>query len=276
MKGQTESYSFLIGIIITLLILVPIFLWFWNSIVADSDTKECFDSLSKAIPEMKDAERGNVVCNLGDKQAIVAFPPGGKIYHDVDYILDYTSVLEQCRINSCICLCSYKSGESPSKCGDDSDEKCININWAKNIVGGVVAVDSISDFIPANFFFIKSNIQALPIYYERNGNELGICFSSPCIIDTEIKEGEICKKECNSVERNKTKLSCELVSCKKNCKWTTENKCVDMCMEKCDSVLRLESKENCEAGECDFNCHWNNEKCEDKLYLDLTKRKLPN
>ncbi len=191
MKGQTESYSFLIGIIITLLILLPLGIFVYNYLESKTLTETCFEKIEPLVSMLQDGEKKNVICTIGGGKALVSFNPGKDSVSSfltslsVSYYWHYPDACE----GACICACKKESalGElvpfSREEDCNEKGEKCFPVEWAKEIQGQVLQkpLFAAGSLKPLHDDFFTHDDGSYNFVVERKGFILGICTKSPCI-----------------------------------------------------------------------------------------------
>ena len=132
-KGETETYSFLIGLIITFLMLTTVGCIAYNMYAKSSETNDSFNNLVDIIKNMKDGEQGKIPFYIDEDHIIVGFRSDDtKVKSDAvvgaDLLLSYCynwftggydglmiERPEKCKGKGCICLCEYKKGSIESE-----------------------------------------------------------------------------------------------------------------------------------------------------------------
>ncbi len=97
MKAQTESYSFLIGLIITILIFSVFIVWFVNYTQMKTPLEDCFNSLVNLTENLEDGKYSEVVCKIPKGSFISIKPKVG--------------TPEICKEQDCICMCKNCKGK---------------------------------------------------------------------------------------------------------------------------------------------------------------------
>lgn len=148
-RGETESYSFLIGLIITMLLLGTVGCVVYQIYSKSSESEENFKALADKIKNLKDGEDGKMPLYIDEDHIIVGFRRDSakveskavKIADTViNYCYDwYTGGFEgltikkpdQCTGKGCICLCEYKK--------DKPKDKGVYENWVRSAAALVTA-----------------------------------------------------------------------------------------------------------------------------------------
>lgn len=157
-KAQTESYSFLIGLLITFLMLTSIGCVTYQLYSKKTESEESFNALTEKIKTLKEGEEGKIPIYLDEDHIIVGFKSSEKEvkydptqgndmygpYHKCyawrteqlrELIIERP---EKCKGKGCICLCEYKNNQikqEPNAFGDsgiaitkevcnDPEDKC--------------------------------------------------------------------------------------------------------------------------------------------------------
>ncbi|MEM4244725.1 MAG: hypothetical protein QW404_00105 [Candidatus Nanoarchaeia archaeon] len=126
-RGETESYSFLIGIIITFLLLSAVGCVVYQIYSKGTETEESFKKLAETIKNLKDGEQGKMPLYVDKDYIMVGFGIDQKTVESKavigkDILLSYcyswyTAGFDglqierppQCKGKGCICLCKYKN-----------------------------------------------------------------------------------------------------------------------------------------------------------------------
>ncbi len=122
-RGTTESYSFLIGLIITFLMLSGIGCIGYEIYSRSTETGESFKNLAEAIKNLKDGEEGKMPLFVGEGYIVVGFrsddktvrSESGRLKDKLSYCYNWFTERESLTINKpekckgrgCICLCEY-------------------------------------------------------------------------------------------------------------------------------------------------------------------------
>ncbi|MFH1210704.1 MAG: hypothetical protein V1645_02195 [archaeon] len=141
-KGTTETYSFLIGLIITFLLLTTVGCIAYNYLSKGSETDESFKNLVDVIKNLKDGEEGKIPLYLDEDHLIVGFRADSPTVESkavvyADFVMTYCygwythgydglqiERPEKCQGKGCICLCEYKKDFSKEKTGYET--------WVRN------------------------------------------------------------------------------------------------------------------------------------------------
>lgn len=133
-KGETESYSFLIGLVITFLLLTSVGCVVYQLYSKKSETEENFKSLAETVKNLKEGEEGKIPFYIDEDYVVVGFRSDqptveSKATVGKDFFISYCynwytggydGLLierpEQCKGKSCICLCQYKT-DAPKQLG---------------------------------------------------------------------------------------------------------------------------------------------------------------
>ncbi len=133
-KGETESYSFLIGLVITFLLLTGVGCVIYQLYSKSAETKDNFNTLVDTIKKLKDGEGGVIPFIIDEDYAVVGFRSDqptveSKATIGKDFFISYCynwytggfdglsiDRPDQCKGKSCICLCDYTS-DSPKQLG---------------------------------------------------------------------------------------------------------------------------------------------------------------
>ena len=191
MKGQTESYSFLIGIIITLLILLPLGIFVYNYIESKTLTEKCLAKLESEVTNLQDGESKSITCNIGGGKVLVSFNSGKdskSSFFTSQFVTYNWRYPEKCD-GACICACKKESaigGMMPFAGGEDCGEKgetCFSVEWAREVQGQVLQKPIFAGGQPKPIFddFFTYDDGIYNLILERKGFVLGICAKQPCI-----------------------------------------------------------------------------------------------
>ncbi len=109
-QGQTESYSFLIGLLLMLLILGGLGVGVYKYTLILQQINECYDDLVNATTELEEGESMNLICGLKSTEnifrtkAILGFDKNeATIGESTVYFRPETCPIDK----SCLCLCTY-------------------------------------------------------------------------------------------------------------------------------------------------------------------------
>ncbi len=120
-RGETESYSFLIGLIITFLMLSAVGCVVYEMYSRSSESGDSFKNLAETIKKLKDGEEGKMPLFVGEGYIIVGFRSDGKTIKSesggkgtgycYNWFTERGSLTidrpEKCKGKSCICLCEH-------------------------------------------------------------------------------------------------------------------------------------------------------------------------
>lgn len=124
-KGETESYSFLIGLVITFLLLSTVGCVIYQTYSKTSETEDSFQNLVERVKNLKDGEEGQIPVYVGEDYAIVGFRSDtdmveNKVTVGLELITSYcynwyTGGFDglqikrpaSCKGKGCICLCDF-------------------------------------------------------------------------------------------------------------------------------------------------------------------------
>ena len=193
-KGQTESLSFLIGIIVTVIVLaaivVAVVTLFYDVNQAKKDMTICYQDLVEQVKNIKDGEIRHIICQSSDDYALILFSNFAAIAPTYSGMENNKLWLRpnSCGTGSCLCLCDDSTSSlGVYDCTDNLEfETCENIDWLEKLRGFIILDKPIKrlEFIPLlperDYFFSKANGN-FPLYVERKGNTMGICLEPPCI-----------------------------------------------------------------------------------------------
>jgi hypothetical protein len=126
-RGETESYSFLIGLIITFLMLTTVGCVIYQIYSKGSDTEDSFKNLVETVKGLKDGGEGKLPLYIDEDHIIVGFRSDtdkveSKAVLGLDIIINYCYdwytggyeglLIERppaCKGKGCICLCKYNA-----------------------------------------------------------------------------------------------------------------------------------------------------------------------
>ncbi|MBI5871668.1 hypothetical protein HZB88_01130 [archaeon] len=181
--GETTepSYSFLIGVIIAVMILVPSGLWAYNEFNKENKIKESFDELVQNLEALKDGEEGSQILDFSEEHLIVSYEKD-KIDGSCK---DMKRFYEKVKINSyctdnCLCLCK-SSGALLGAIRDFDEGDCTYCYEFKDL-----------DYEP-EFYYEKCEgalfilgATALSLHFEREGDVIALCEDPPCSLQEKI------------------------------------------------------------------------------------------
>lgn len=184
-RGDTTLWTFLLGLLITVLILLPFGLFAYNYFNQEQKIKDSFNGLIEDLKKLEDGEKGSRLLYFSDKHLIVSYDKdevsrkscGG----DLGGFYKKTEISQYCQDN-CLCLCK-SSGWLGTGVGTDFDKGecsyCIDFkDWAYKpdfYYGGEDCEGAV---------YIRGTT-ALSLQFERKLDVIGLCNNMPCL-DKEI------------------------------------------------------------------------------------------
>lgn len=181
-RGETETLSFLVGLIIFLLIALPVGIAVYHYIYAGSNMERTLKLLVAATSELKDGKRGMMTGYIDEGYILLGFEKdrdhfGGNGRWSCNgwwfpWDIDKPA---KCSGKACLCICDitevpvigWDIAVTPGACDDAA---CITYDKELDprFYGGGVC-----EYGP----FIKPSQPILNIWYEKKGQEVGICDS---------------------------------------------------------------------------------------------------
>ena len=209
-KGTTDTLSFLIGVIIFLLIVIPIGIAVYHYMFAKSGMERTLTMLVERTSELEDGEDDSIIGYIDNGYVLISFEKDQAQFGSTETFLrvkrwtckgvgDETFTMywginkpSQCKGRACLCACG-ESGKNIPLIGDWLDiagpdlcdgAKCILYDENKNprFYGGANCEYGA---------FIAPESPTLEINYERQGQTIGICEELPCISKDVQKAREI-------------------------------------------------------------------------------------
>ncbi|MDI6737511.1 MAG: hypothetical protein QME12_03260 [Nanoarchaeota archaeon] len=204
-KGSTETLSFLIGILIFILIVVPIGIAVYHYMQSQTGMQRTLDLLVERTSELEDGQSGNIVGYIDKGYVLISFEKdrgtfggtgirwtcegvGGETFAQLWRI----NKPSQCRGRACLCACGESAKDVPlvgdwlNIIGPDfcSGAKCVVYDEDKSprFYGGASC--------EYGAFIVPEN-PTLEINFERQGQTIGICEEPPCISKEVQKAREI-------------------------------------------------------------------------------------
>lgn len=209
-KGSTETLSFLIGVIIFVLIVVPFIFAGMHYCSSQSGMQKTLTALVERTSELEDGEKGSIVGYIETNYIMIGFEKdstsfgSGDTYWSCDtgtrehgsesYVYNIRKPAK-CGKRACLCACPISEGKVfgfdvtpgdyllPGAC-EESSAKCAVYDEDKNprFIGGADC-----EYGP----YITHDTPAMEIHFERQGQTIGICEEPPCISKEVEKAREI-------------------------------------------------------------------------------------
>lgn len=221
-RGDTTTLSFLIGIIIFLLIVIPIGIAVYHYMYATSKMELTLDLLIERTIALEDRQNGSIVGYIEDNYILISFEKdmdsfgGSGIRWTCDSKPESTLRGEyafwwnirkpsKCKGRACLCACS-------------ATWDSMNLVWKGACEGIIGATCKVYDEgMDPRFYggsnceygvFIQTDNPVIEIHYEKQGDIIGICDNPPCISDEVSRAREIFEDfyaaymECREYESN--------------------------------------------------------------------------
>ena len=200
-RGQQESMSFLIGIIIFILIVTPIIIATAKYCKAETGMEKTLRLLVEKTEKLNDGENGSIIGNIGDNYVLMGFGKTGDFGStpwdcgegaSENYMFMWTiNRPKQCSDQACICMCEFSVLETLLTPGACENVACrvYNKDFDPKFFGG-----SECEYGP----FIQSPSETIEINYQRAGENIGICREMPCISDDIDKARKVMESFHNS------------------------------------------------------------------------------
>ncbi len=186
--GAEESMSFLVGLIMVILFLVPVAIWGYSIFMQENKLQYTAGSLAENISKLEDGKQESLLVYTGkpNEFAVIGFDPGNNGFGS-DSFWDCTSYGKphaallgkikkpaQCGNKPCICLCPISATNFQGAC-ESSSAVCseINVNYPLKFAGK----ESDCEYGP----FIINRNELADIKMQRSGNLIGVCLSGDCI-----------------------------------------------------------------------------------------------
>lgn len=207
-KGSTETMSFLIGIIIFIMIVVPIGIVIYHYMQSQTGMERTLNLLVERTSELEDGQKGSIVGYIEPGYIVLGFEKDSTSFGSNDaYWSCDTDTSEygtqrqawnirkpsKCGKRACLCACSLTEGEAlgvdllpgdylgPGAC---EGKICIPYDEDKDprFIGGADC-----EYGP----YLSHSVATLEISFERQGQTIGICEEAPCISKDVQKAREI-------------------------------------------------------------------------------------
>lgn len=186
-RGQQESFSFLISIIVFILIAAPIIIFAVRCSMAESAMEKTLDQLVEKTEKLKDGENGSVLGHIEEDFILVGFSkeqPGLFEAYSAGTCTQYGEITakitkpKQCGEKACLCMCETGAlKEARARVG------------TFNICDSGVCKTYGKDFNPIFYGgeeceygpFIAPTNPTVEIFYQRAGENIGVCDEMPCL-----------------------------------------------------------------------------------------------
>lgn len=218
-KGDTTTLSFLIGIIIFLLIVIPIGIAVYHYLYATSSMEKTLDLLIERTIALEDGGKGSIVGYIEDDHVLISFEKDRDSFggSGIRWTCDSKpeSALrgeyafwwnirkpEKCRGRACLCAC-------------EATWDSLNLIWKGACEGAICK--AYDEGMNPRFYgganceygaFIQTDNPVLEIHYEKQGDIFGICDRPPCVSEEVSKAREVFEGfyeayiECKEYEAN--------------------------------------------------------------------------
>ncbi|MFA5887767.1 MAG: hypothetical protein WC852_03595 [Candidatus Nanoarchaeia archaeon] len=199
-KGTTDTLSFLIGVIIFLLIVIPIGIAVYHYMFAQSGMQKTLDLLVERTSELEDGQNDSIIGYIDNGYILISFEKDQSQFGSTETTLgvkrwsckgvgDETFTMywginkpSQCGKKACLCACG-ESGKDIPLVGDWLDlagpnlcsgAKCVVYDESENprFYGGAQCEYGV---------FIAPESPTLELKYQRQGQITGICEEFPCV-----------------------------------------------------------------------------------------------
>ena len=199
-KGQTESYSFLIGILITILLLGGV-LYGAYTLFASTDTEESYQDLKKRLGDLSTAPEGTLPFYVGKYHVLIGFDrtaqeftkgttlTGISACPDYDLLQVTVPKPASCKDQACLCLCAlnihllYGSSVDKAACTTAS---CFTLPGIDTLTGGESCDQP---FIPGIKTVADTNEKGIQtLRYKKSGTTLSLDAKAP------LTTGQLSKK----------------------------------------------------------------------------------
>lgn len=225
-KGSTETLSFLIGILIFILIVVPIAIAVTHYCTAQTGMQRTLNLLVERTSDLEDGQSGNIVGLIDRGYILISFEKDQAQFGATsglssirwtckgvggERFTQYWAINKPSRCGKRACLCA---------CGESGKDIPLAGDWL-NLAGPNVCSDATcvvydEDKSPRFYgginceygAFIAPQNPTLEINFERQGQTIGICEEPPCISRENNDARNVFKKfyeaykECNDYEVN--------------------------------------------------------------------------
>lgn len=185
-RGQNESWSFLISILVFIMLVTPIIIWVVHSCTTQNEMQKLLETLVDKAENMKDGEKGSTMAQLESGQTLFYAAKKdytkefvsslGEYEANVNIYCSRNGLLQgwdekrpaECKESACLCVCESGFADAcktftckPFKKGFDPHMNFEDCKFGAFIEG--------------------SSNPAMEIYYQRMGEERSICAKQPCI-----------------------------------------------------------------------------------------------
>ncbi|MBU2638700.1 MAG: hypothetical protein KJ955_07030 [Nanoarchaeota archaeon] len=212
-RGDTTTLSFLIGIIIFLLIIIPIGIAFYHYLYASSKMEQTLDLLIERTIALGDEGEGSIVGYMEEGYVLVGFEKdnsdfgGSGVWSCGGWVFPWNiKKPSKCGNKACLCACPITEAPlidtdlilRPGAC-ESATCKVYDEGMDPRFYGG-----SECEYGP----FIKTDNPVLEIYYAKNGDTIGICTDKDCISEDINRAREVFDKvyekylECKAYEKD--------------------------------------------------------------------------
>ncbi len=202
-KGQTESYSFLIGIILTVIMLSVIGFAIYGWVLKESAEDKFLSDLVKAIDKIKAGENTSLIGSMGEDYMLIGFDKGqnvefgsrlGEIWCSGLHLTTPIKKPRNCGSNACLCICPVPLGSfSYNALNVCKDTKCrvldakseVTFKGGKECRFGPIFTEAFFGTAGAS-----TEISVHQVFIQREGNVVGLCRKKPCVLKTMVEARE--------------------------------------------------------------------------------------
>lgn len=199
-QGAEEGLSFLIGLILVILFLVPIGIWAYTIYVQENKLQYSVDSIAQNISKLNGNEKKSLLTYTGKpgEFTIIGFDAGDKdfgaegfwdcTYHSTALaFLGQIKKPAQCGNKACICSCPVSATTFKDACKSSSAVcSTIDIDYPLKFGGK----ESECEYGP----FVNNPNEIAEIKMQRLGNLVGVCLYSDCLDLSQVKAAEVYDK----------------------------------------------------------------------------------
>lgn len=196
--GAEESMSFLIGLIMVVLFLIPIGIYLYSIGMQENKLQYTVDSLAENISKLQDSQKKSLLLYTGkpNEFTLMGFDSGQNDFGSEGLwdcnsygslhlaLLGKIKKPQQCGSKPCICSCPVTSANFKGAC-ESSTAVCsvINTDYQLKFSGR----ESECEYGP----FITNRNELADIKMQRSGNLVGVCLQGDCIDLNQEKATEV-------------------------------------------------------------------------------------